>query len=165
MARIHTAGDGYTAPSPTSGWQWLPYPDEKRKLVVTRALHILRINVRGMRPCNHCFERLPGGRSFDDILDDPNVVISYDPGTTAGRYGVTRFAGSKDVSITEWTIRMGRWLVASTLVHEFAHVNGVTGPTHVAEGTLVCCGFAAHHNPSIIGVNNSGAPGPDSAYA
>ena len=162
MATIHTPASGHVAPLPTEGWQWLPYSDAKKRLVVERALFILRNNVRGMRPCNDCFRRLPGGRSFDEILDDPDVYISYDPGNIEGRYGVTRFAGSKEVSISQWTIRMGRWLVASTLVHEFAHVNGAPGTTTDAEDTLICCGLSGHHNPTIIGSTGQSST---SAYA
>jgi hypothetical protein len=120
----------------------------KKLLVVEQALFILAHNVRGSKPCNKCFQRLSGGHSFDDVLNDPAVVISYDPGNQQGRYGATL---GKDVTITEFSIRMGRWTVAATLVHELAHVNGAPGSDHQAEGTLMCCGFAALHNPAIIG--------------
>ena len=162
MAKIHTPGSGYVAPLPVSGWKWLPYADADKKRVVERALFILRNNVRGMKPCNDCFSALPGGLTFDDILDDPDIVISYDPGNVQGRYGVTRRAGAKDVSITEWAIRMGRWTVASTLVHEFAHVNGAPGATAQAEATLPCCGFSAHYDRTIIGAVGGSS---SSAYA
>jgi len=159
MARIHVPGDGHVAPLPKAGWQWKPYSDVKKRRVVERALFILRTNVKGMKPCNECFKKLPGMRSFDDILNDPELFISFDPGNIEGRYGVTIHAGGKEVSITDWAIRMGRWLVASTLIHEFAHVNGAPGTSSDAEDTLICCGFSAHHVPGIIGATGSASTG------
>lgn len=159
MARLHTPGDGYTAPAPNSGFQWNTYSDEKKRRVLERALFILRHNVRGLKPCNDCFRKLPGGRSFDDILDDPNVVISFDPQTTANLFGATL---GNDVTITDFSIRIGRWTVAATLVHEFAHVNGAPATDHQAESTLLCCGFSALHNPAIIG---AGEESSDNRYA
>jgi hypothetical protein len=153
MAKIHTPGDGYTAPLPNSGYEWQEYADEKKKRVIEQALFILRHNVRGSKPCNHCFQKLPGGRTFDDILNDDTVVISYSPGNQRNDFGATL---GKDVTITEFSIRMGRWTVAATLVHEFGHVNGAPGTDHQAEGTLICCGFSALHNANIIGA----VPGP-----
>jgi hypothetical protein len=160
MAKIHVAGDGHVAPVPGT-FQYLPYTDEAKRRVVERALFILRHNVRGMRPCNDCFKRLPGGRTFDDILDDPDVFIHYDPTATRGSFGATR-TGTKNVTITEFSIRIGRWTVAATLVHEFAHINGAPNNTHQAEGTLPCCGFAALEVKSIIGANESSS---DRRYA
>jgi hypothetical protein len=149
MAKIHVPGDGHTAP--TGGtFRYLPYTDRGKKRVIEQALFILRHNVHGMRPCNDCFRALPGGRSFDDILDDPLVFIHYDPQTTAESYAATR-RGTKNVTITQYSIGMGRWTVAATLVHEFAHINGAPSTTHQAEGTLKCCGFRALEDPRIIG--------------
>lgn len=150
MAAVHVSGDGHVAPLASTAWQYLPYSDADNKKVVDQALFILRNNVRGMKPCNGCFSKLPGGKSFDDILDDPGVFIHFDPGNVQGRYGATR-NGTKNVTISLFSIRMGRWTVAATLVHEFAHVNGAPDNTHDAEATLNCCGFGALHNPNIIG--------------
>jgi hypothetical protein len=160
MATIHVPGGGHVAPAANSGFQWLPYSDDKKKHVIERALFILRHNVRGMKPCNACFRRLPGGRSFDDVLDDPSVFISFDPQTTKGTFGATL---GKEVTITDFSIGIGRWTVAATLVHEFAHVNGAPGDTHDAEGTLLCCGFSALHDPDIIGAG--GVQEPQNRYA
>jgi hypothetical protein len=152
MAAVHIAGDGHATPASVAGRdgilrQWLVYPEVKKKKVVDDALFILRHNVRGSRPCNNCFSKLPRGRTFDDILDDATVFISYDP-DNSGRFGTTL---GNDITITEFSVRMGRWTVAATLVHEFGHINGAPGNTHEAEGTLPCCGFAALHDPTIIG--------------
>lgn len=148
MAVVHIPGDAHITPPTTSGISWLVYSNAKRKKVVDDALFILRRNVRGVRPCNSCFNKLPNGRSFDDILDDPSVFISFDPSNDGSLFGATL---GNDITITNFSIRMGRWTVAATLVHEFAHINGAPGATHQAEGTLLCCGFSALHDPNIIG--------------
>lgn len=157
MARIHVLGDGHTGPVPGT-FQYLPYTDAAKQRTVQRALDILRTNVRGCKRCNDAFKALPNGRTFDEILDDPDVFIHYDPQNVRGLFGGTR-TGTKNVTITEFSIRMGRWTVAATLVHEFGHVNGAPGNTHAAEGTLPQCGFAGLHDPTIIGAipgRNSG---------
>jgi hypothetical protein len=150
MAKVHVSGDGHTAPLPSGKYEFRPF-DEGRKKVVDRALSILKNNVKGMKPCNDCFQKLPNGRTFDAILDDPDVFIHYFPDNTGTMYGGT-VAGSKNVTISDYVIRMGRWMVAATLVHEFAHVNGAGGG-HDAEATLPCCGFGAadHYDPNIMG--------------
>jgi hypothetical protein len=150
MAKIHVTGDGHTPPVAGS-FQYLPYTNADKKKVVERAVDILKRNVRGSKSCNSCFQRLTGGRTFDAILDDPDTFIHYDPGNIQGRFGATR-TGTKNVTITEFSIRMGRWTVAATLVHEFAHVNGASGSTHDAEATLPKCGFGGLYDPTIIGL-------------
>jgi hypothetical protein len=151
MAKIHVSGDGHTPPTPGT-FQYLPYTDADKKKVVERALWILRNNVKGMKPCNDCFKKQPNGRTFDEILNDPDVIIHYDPDNSGTLFGGTR-TGTKNVTICEYVIRMGRWLVASTLVHEFGHVNGAPSTDHQAEGTLPCCGFGAkgHYFPGMTG--------------
>jgi hypothetical protein len=42
-------------------------------------------------------------------------------------------------------------MVAGTLVHEFAHVNGAPGTTRQAEATLLACGLGRVYNPIIVG--------------
>jgi hypothetical protein len=147
VANIHVPGDGHI--TPTGRHQWLAYPDEQKKKVVAAALFILKHNIRGSKPCNDCFTRLPGGRTFDDVLDDPAVFISFDPSNHEGDFGAT--IGS-DVTITDFSIRMGRWTVAATLVHELAHVNGAPGGDSAeAESTLICCGLKKLFHPDIVG--------------
>ena len=151
MAKIHVPGDGHTPPVPGT-FQYLPYTDAAKLKTVERALWILKHNVKGLKPCNDCFKKLPNGRTFDEILDDPDTFIHCDPDNSGKKFGGTRI-GTKNVTITEYVLRMGRWLVASTLVHEFAHVNGAPTDTHDAEGTLPCCGFGAkgHYIPGLTG--------------
>jgi hypothetical protein len=152
MAKIHVPKDGHVAPAQTGGYSFLPYTDDAKKRIVDQAIFILTLNVRGMKSCNECFQKLANGhgRTFDDILDDPMTFIHYDTHTGAGDFGAT-LEGTQNVTITEFAIRMGRWTVAATLVHEFAHVNGAPGTDSKAEETLKCCGFKDLYNPKIIG--------------
>ena len=65
MPTIHLPGDGHTGPIPDpDGTTWDPYTDDKVLATLKAALFILRHNIRNMRPCNDCFKRLPGGRTF-----------------------------------------------------------------------------------------------------
>jgi hypothetical protein len=146
MVNIHIPGDGHMPPPPDSVATYWPYNDPAKKKIVEDALFILRNNVKGSKPCNDCFKLLPNGRTFDDILDDPTVFICYDPSE--------RFRGNtlgNDITINEYSIRVGKWMVAGTLVHEFAHINGASVTDHKAEGSLACCGFAAIEDPTCVG--------------
>ncbi len=147
MIKIHIPGDGHVTPT-FAGFAWDPYSDATMKKTIEDAIHILKNNVKGMKPCNDCFQKLPGGRTFDDILNDSSVFISYDPNNSGHLYGATL---GNDVAITRFALRMGRWTAAATLVHELAHVNGAPGNDHQAEGTLLCCGFSNIHDATIIG--------------
>jgi hypothetical protein len=139
MPTIHIPGDGHLEPSPLAdGTQWTPWADPNNRKVLDAALFILQNNVRGMKQCNDCFKKLPNGRSFDDILADPAVFISFDP--SGPNFAVTV---GNDLTISIQSNNSNRWSVAATIVHEFAHIDGVPGGGHgVAEGMLRCCGLA-----------------------
>jgi hypothetical protein len=42
-------------------------------------------------------------------------------------------------------------MVAATIIHELAHINGAGGKTTDAEDTLLHCGMAERHRSEIIG--------------
>jgi hypothetical protein len=110
----------------------------------------LKHNIHGMRPCNDCFSRLSGGKTFDDVFDDPAMFISFDlSGPFSGR---TDAVGGKEITISAREFRIGRWSVAATLVHELAHVNGADAVSADAEETLKCCGLAGHFRCGAVGV-------------
>jgi hypothetical protein len=146
MVKIHVPGDGYNAPLPDAVATFDPYTDNKKKKVVEDALFILRNNVKGMVSCNERFEKLPNGRTFDDILADDTIHISYDP----SHKWCANTCGN-DITINEYTISRGRWLVAATLVHKFAHINGAPATDHRAEATLPPCGMGGKglYDPTI----------------
>lgn len=149
--KINTAGSGHTGPVKNGDAEWLPYDAalDKQKKCLEKAIGICKNNIRGSKTCNDAFKKLPGGRSFDDIFDDDTVWISYCPNKTT--YGFTNVVGGKEITICEYAYMWGFWSVVGTLVHEMGHVNGAGTTDHAAEGTLLSCGLAKVHDPTIIG--------------
>jgi hypothetical protein len=153
MPTIHVPGDGHVTPIPLAdGTTWAEYSDAKIKKTLERALFILKHNIRGMKPCNTCFSALPGGRTFDQVIDDASIFISFDP--SGPNSGVTNAVGGKEVTISASEFRGGRWTVAATLVHELAHVNGAGTTTLDAENTLKCCGLFGLFRAGSIGMQD-----------
>jgi hypothetical protein len=150
MVRINTASSGHTAPLPDGNSQWLVYDGTltDQQWILDQALQYLMNNVYGADGCNECFQRLSGGRTFDSIIDDENIWISYCPDTHA--YG---YNNGNDVTVCQRAYSHERsvLMVAGTLVHEFAHVNGAPGTTRQAEATLLACGLGRVYNPIIVG--------------
>jgi hypothetical protein len=144
MPTIHIPGDGHLEPSPDAdGTTWAAWAVEADKIILKQALFILQHNIRGMRPCNDCFKTLPNGRSFDDILADPTIFLHFDP--SGPDFGGTK---GNDTTISLNTNHRNRWQVAATIVHEFAHINGVPGGgAGVAERMLTCCGLSGLVSP------------------
>jgi len=161
MPTIHVPGDGHITPLPLAdGTRWDAYGDAKIKRTLEQALFILKHNIRGSRPCNQCFSALPGGRSFDDVFNDPTIFISFDP---SGLFsGTTDSVGGKEITIGVSEFRVGRWSVAATLVHELAHTNGAPLTTADAENTLNCCGLRGLFRPGAVGVTSQST---DTRYA
>ena len=147
MPTINEPAAAHVAPVPNSGWEWHPFSDKHEVHVIKQAIWIIENRIRGFRPCNKAFQKLPGGRTFDDVWNDASVWISRDPGNQQGRFGATL---GNEVTITRFSLRMGRWTTAATLVHELAHVNGA-GAGHEAEGTLLSCLLTNLHDASIMG--------------
>lgn len=154
MPKIHLPASVYTAPGTISGWQWLPYTDKKSLATLKAAIRLIDTRIKGYKPCNAAFKALAGGKTFAQVWSDNSVWISYDPGKKSGRYGVTYL--KKHISITHYSLAMGKWTAAATLVHELAHVNGAPGTNTKAEDTLLKCLLKTLHDPNIIGsINNS----------
>jgi hypothetical protein len=129
---------------------------EQHLVTVRRALTIIATRIRGKYKCDEIFTALPGGRSFQDLFDDPNCWVNYDPSNAQNDWGWTMpSAYPSDVVITQFTLRMGRWSTAGTIVHELAHLNGAPGgASHAAEETLKYCGLQSPlgpYNPHIKG--------------
>ncbi len=149
MVSINTPASGHLGPPANSGFQWLAYPDAAKQHTLQQALDILDSRVKVHRPCNAAFARLPGRRTFREVLEDASVWISFDP-----QHGGDTFAATlvSEVTITAFSIAMGRWTTAAALVHELAHVNGAPGGNdHRAEHTLVHCMLSGLHDPNIVG--------------
>jgi len=153
--KINIAGAGHTGPVKNGDAEWLQYTTAlaKQQAMLERAIRIIKSNIRGTKSCNDAFKVLPGGRSFDDMCDDDSIWISYCPNKTT--YGFTNVVGGKEITICEYAFMWGYWSVTGTLVHEMGHTNGANTTTHDAEGTLLSCGLAKVHDPTIIGARDT----------
>ncbi|MBC7798666.1 MAG: hypothetical protein H7Z37_17490 [Pyrinomonadaceae bacterium] len=152
--KINTKGSGHGDLTILDFHFW-SYSNQKSLQMLQQAMHILTQNVKGMKPCNDCFKKLAGGKSFDDILNDDSVWISYEARTTVGWYGATNHVSGKEITISQKAFDKGRWWVAGTLVHEMAHVNGASGTTGDADNTLIDCGLKNAFE-GVIGMRQSG---------
>jgi hypothetical protein len=122
---------------------------EKYQATLKRALNIIQTRIRGKDRCAEVFGALPNGKSFSDLFDDPNIWVNYDPSNKQGDWGWTMpDSHPKDVVISQFTLRMGRWSTAGTIIHELAHLNGAAGGnSHAAEETLKHCGLQSPNGP------------------
>lgn len=109
-----------------------------------------KINLYG--PCNQYFKSLPKGKSFSDFWRDNSIFIDYSPSAISGFFGATH-SNDKDVCITAWCLDTHhKWMIAATLVHEFAHIAGAPGGvSHAAEKAADQCGFKPQYDPTILG--------------
>lgn len=153
--KINTAASGHMGPVKNGNAEWLSYqPAQATQLrMLERAMNIINSNIKGSRPCNTAFSALPNGRSFDDVFNDDSIWISYCPDNDD--YGFTNRVSGSEITICQLAFRWGYWTVVGTLVHEMAHTNGAPIDTHAAEGTLLSCGLAKVHDPTIIGTRDT----------
>jgi hypothetical protein len=154
MPQINVPGSGHGIITSPAGNRYWEYTDKHALRVLNQAFYILKHNVKGMRPCNDCFKKLPGGRTFAEVWDDDSVWINYEP-RDRDWYGITLGVGGNDISISQIAFNKGRWWVAGTLVHELAHVNGAPISTGQADDTLLCCGIKDAYE-GAIGMSRSG---------
>jgi len=148
MPRINVPGCGHVAPRRIRHWQWLQFTDPGYLAEVQSAFAIIDGRIRSHAPCNAAFKALPSGRTFADLWNDPNIWVSYDPDGRASKFGGR---SGNEITLSQYTCRMGRWTIVATLVHELAHVGGASGETQDAENTLKSCLMRAHYNPYVIG--------------
>lgn len=152
MPSINTPGSGHAGPAATTGWQWLPYANAGWLSTLRRAIQIIDSRIKGSKPCNAAFQALPSGKTFAQVWSDPTIWISYDPDQSGRKYGVTNRVGGREISITQYALRMGAWTTAATLIHELAHANGAPGgASHAAEATLSACLLNALEDKTILG--------------
>lgn len=152
MPRVNIVDSGHAGPAAVYDWSWLPYTQARHLHTLREAFHIINTRITGHKACDAAYRTLAGGRSFAQVWADQSIWINYDPKNDGHNYGVTIFAGGKEVSITEYALRMGRWTTAATLIHELAHTNGADGVSHDAEGTLRHCLLRGLEDPTIMGM-------------
>ena len=152
MPSVNTVASRHSGPSPIAGWSWLPFNEKRHLHKLRTAVRIIDSRIRGSRPCGAAFRALPLERTFAQVWADANIWISYDPKNDGQNYGATNFVGGKEVTISEYALRMGHWTTAATLIHELAHTNGADGTSHDAEATLRDCLLSGLEDPTIIGM-------------
>lgn len=158
MPRVHTRRSGHHGPASSGGIQWLPFTQGRHLATLESAMHLISTRIKGSHACDAAFRALPGGRSFAQVWADNSIWISYDPTADGSLYGATDSAGGREVTISEFALRMGVWTTAGTLIHELAHTNGADGISHDAEGTLTHCLLPTVEDPNIIGLLRPLAP-------
>lgn len=91
------------------------------------------------------FRTLPNARTLTQLLADSSIWVNYHP--TMPHFGETNRVGGKEIAISITSLRIGRWTVLGTLIHELAHSNGAPindalgNPSTQAEGALLACGL------------------------
>jgi hypothetical protein len=139
------------------GDTWEPYSDDKQIALVTSAFTEIQkqiIQNKGvLKTCNAAFAKLLGGRDFAAIWKDPDIWVSFNSNKADGIFGITY---KKDIAIAAYVFAQKNpvRLIAATLVHELAHVNGAPSGAESkdAESTLPQCGFDDMYNPATVGV-------------
>jgi len=149
MPKIHLSGSVYSAPPSIAGWKWLPYTNKTYLNTLNRAIKTIDSKIKKSSSCDKSFRKLPGGKTFLQIWNDNNVWVSFDPDKGGSKWGVT--LSRQHISITAYTLAMGHWATAATLIHELAHVNGAPGTNTQAEDVLLSCMLKSLHDPRIIG--------------
>ena len=164
MAKINKAATGHGSRSEAYGGglviQYNVFPSgtaaERARLTkVTEAYGIVnrldrRIDLHG--PCNRYFRNLPHGNSFRHYWRDDTIFIDFSPSMTSGFFGATH-TNDKDITVSAWCLnKHNRWMIAATIVHEFAHIAGAPGvPSHNAERAVQQCGFGPQYASTILG--------------
>ena len=114
---------------------------------VKRGAKIVEESIIGDKNCDAIFQALPKGKSITELFE-AGINIHYDPSNAAGSWGWTMpVSYPTDVVISRFTIRMGHWSVAGTIVHEMAHLAGADGTSHAAENTLQFCKLKSLKGP------------------
>lgn len=124
----------------SSETDFIPIPKRHRTTMNWARARAILISNRLAR-ADVYFRTLPNGRSLTELLADRTIWINYH--ATSNSFGLTNFAGGKEMAICEPAFRIGRWMVLATLVHELAHVNGVRGSVspYAAERAVLECGM------------------------
>lgn len=149
MPQIHLPSSNIQAPAKIHGWQWLPYRDAKLLDNLKRAIALIDKRIKGNPTCEKAFANLKKGRSFSEVWNDPSVWISYDPDKSGTMHAVVI---GNHMTLTAYTLAMGQWTTAATIIHELAHVNGAPGGnSSQAEDILLECLLKDLHNPAYIG--------------
>ncbi|WP_029064743.1 hypothetical protein [Labrenzia sp. DG1229] len=91
--------------------------------------------------CDAYFRSLPNGRTLTSLVNDSDVWVSLvEP--CPFNYGES-FETHKAIGVTALALLSSREQLFGTLIHEFAHINGVGSSGHAAELALFACGMGS----------------------
>jgi hypothetical protein len=160
---INMPSNGHVGPAATTGAdgtprRWDPYPSPFVELgILTAAIGLIlnrTISVASVfGTCNDAFKKLPLGKTWAEIWVSPTFWISFNPNPKAGLFGTT-MPGTQEITIAKFPFTQAdaAAVVAATIIHEMAHVNGVRGgASPLAEEQLTPCGFDDQRIPGLLG--------------
>jgi len=125
--------------SPHPGWVSVP---TKHVGMVNWARARAKVLVKEIPSADRYFKTLPNGRTLSALLADRSIWINFGPSMT--EFGAQSIAHPHEIAVGPLSIRIGRWTVLATLVHELAHVNGAPGGNdRRAEEALLHCGLGS----------------------
>lgn len=91
--------------------------------------------------CDAYFRLLPNGRTLTNLLHDSTIWVSH-VNPCPFTYGES-WETHNAIGVTTLALVSSKKQLAATLVHEFAHINGVGGSGHAAELAVLACGFGS----------------------
>ena len=157
MPNINRPSKNRTILRTKDGDTWEPFQDEKQVNVVISAFMVINKNViwdkRILKTCNCAFAKLAGRRDFATVWRDPEIWVSLNSNPATDIFGMT-YKKEISIPIRLFSIPEPVRVIAATLVHELAHVNGAPGgwtDSKAAESTLPPCGFDDQYNPAMVG--------------
>ena len=132
------------APAPDNGPhanRWNPFEKEGDLKIMNTALEYLAKNATGIKSCDGYFRNLAKEaghkpRSLTEMITgEDRLFISYDPtGLEYGRRSIIH------ITVGRKSLREGHKMVAATIIHELAHINGAASELE-AENALLYCGL------------------------
>ena len=137
-----------------------------------RAINIVR-NLP--KKCDCAFKNIGSHRSLKQLVDDPNIALHFDPNPPDADLHEDAYTNDGDthnIWIHALPCRMGRWSLASVLVHELVHITLVPGPNQddpngPAYGMQKACGLLPLStevpvvSPGFPPIETQSAPLPD----
>jgi RHS repeat-associated protein len=126
-----------------------------------RALSLVRRTAKKDSRCNCMFTRIGDHRSLQELVEDPRIAVHYDAKQEHSSEGetieYTKVGDKHNIWIQPLGCRLGRWVLASALVHELTHITLTPGPgqEELAGWAQLYCGFKIYvvARPTVITVH------------
>lgn len=147
MPQLNVEGSRRWEPILSRGYSWKQFTaaDAHCLAQVKQAIDDINMLIASHPPCIEAFQAMPGGRSLAQLMRDFNIWVSFDPSDDSSRFGARL---GDEITITRNACNRELGFVTGTLIHELAHINGVTSEAS-AEGTLKSCLLAKYYNPKV----------------